>query len=655
MTEPACKCLEEILRELDAVAPGAPLLALGQTIFWDEPMKAGVALKLNRSKSDRRFVAGVHDTDYFAKLPRGRSGKVNFKTVAHNDTTTRGLWSAAGEFSSLFGSETVVTRDILAAAGLRVDWLNQQRPGFLDEATEAWGWRGIVSLEDRPPVSAELPLKGLFPELRGTFDWAAEASLACLAGQGRMLAEQEIDRLRAALCEEAEDPGITLAKFYEALLPTMYEFAANATIDIDSTTTSDLLRFNRETCNLPRFDLLRPFVDSSTREQAKACYDGAIRGSAGLYGLSRFGTGAIPFDLIVPGKGRGTIRLGNRGAVIMTPRPLFLSYRKPLSTVAELAELIEAKFGPGCVLVGKAVTLVGLLAREFVFVFHEKASAYVRHSRRLHDLLRERIGLELELNPILRVRYNAWDSLRVCCSWLRLPEPLQRPFGTEELCAPSFAERWKEVAGEQEALLRELGTLRRPIDLISYLDRTLGGSWRKLAEEYEALHLQLAALDGRLKEIRTKRDELYSEIRDLIRARVEAEIEKGRHFRAQIFEKPSASPEDLAERGRLTAHVEDVVAKIHDARHRMRALRSKQFELSSDPEIRRVHDRRKAIELEAELKRARLIRGAVIASSGLRNAAIRPSAWWFPLVCPDGLWFRETIESAECYLEPLVG
>ena len=82
-------------------------------------------------------------------------------------------------------------------------------------------------------------------------------------------------------------------------------------------------------------------------------------------------------------------------------------------------------------------------------------------------------------------------------------------------------------------------------------------------------------------------------------------------------------------------------------------LRHRQNALILDDEVRRIHVRRRSIELEAELKRLRLFRNAVITSKGLAKANLRPSAWWFPLVCPDGLWFRETIDTAECYLEPL--
>src|SRR5437879_840141 len=71
---PACTTLEEVLEELGRVAPTAPFLALGQTVLWDEPMKAGVALAAQALGKGRKLVGGVHDTDYFAKLPNAKRG-----------------------------------------------------------------------------------------------------------------------------------------------------------------------------------------------------------------------------------------------------------------------------------------------------------------------------------------------------------------------------------------------------------------------------------------------------------------------------------------------------------------------------------------------------------------------------------------------------
>lgn len=643
--------VREALRQLEEVAPNAPFLALGQTIFWDEPMKAGIALASKRQGYERRFVAGVHDTDYFAKLPSGRRQPGKFKAFAHNDTSTKGLWSAAGEFSTLFGSETVVSRESLVQSGLKIEKLRRARPDLLDEATEAWGWRGVVSLDEAPPVSAELPLKPVFQEIRSTFDWALDNALTSLTGESKAQAEELAVDLRSKLCDALEaDQNPTLSTFYKRLLPEFYDFAAGTHVDLDVSSTTELLKFNRATCELPRFQLLDAFLKPATKILAAQGYDQTITGS-GLYELKRFGTGAIPFDLVVPGKGRGTIRLGNRGLVIMTRQPLFASLKKPIESVVELAEVIERKFGPDCTLVGKAVTLIGMLAREFVFVFHEGASSYVKHSRKLHQTLNS-AGLSLIMNPILRVRYQAWDGLQVACSWLNLPEPFQGPFGTEELCAPSFAGRWRQVADEQVKLLAKLGELKRPIDLIRFLETGVGGSWSCLAREYEGLHTELERLKQDVDSLTAERHALYAKIKSLKAKRVELEQAKGDHFRDQIFEK---SPDDsqTQRRSQFEQEIEAVIKEIEACRRQVQELMRRQRDLAQDPVVMKVHDRRRSIELEAELKRMRLVRHAVISSKGLQNANLRPSAWWFPLVCPDGLWFRETIESAECYLEPL--
>jgi len=643
--------IEYALRQLAERSPGTALLALGQTIYWDEPMKAGVALAAAKLNLDLRFIAGVHDTDYFAKLPSGPRRKGQFRSLPHNDTTTRGLWSAAAEFSTLFGSETVVTRELLQAAGLKMSRLRLARPNIMDEATEAWGWRGVVSLDDQPPITAEVSLNRLFPVLRETLHWAIAGATDAIVGENQPTSLALAEKLQDQFCDAAEGAG-SLAELYERLVPEMYAFCAGEPVPLETTRTTALLRFNRSTCDQPRFDLLGLFVDPASRETARAGYDEAIRGGSGQYGLDRFGTGAIPFDIIIPNVGRGTIRLGNRGIVFMTPNPQFLSLKRPISTVAELAALIEAKFGNECTIVGKAVSLIGMLAREFTFVFHEGASSYVKSSRRLHQLLAQ-AGFPLLMNPILRIRYCAWDGLSASKrAWFRLPEPFSRAFGTEELCASSFSGRWRGVVDSQESLLKHLATLRRPIDLIRFLDTYVGGSWNRLAEEYEGLHQRLQLLEQKIAEISVTRGKLYERVQELKRRRTELEIEKGRHFRERIFEK-NASNVDTAERNRLSATIEEAIQERQSIREEFRRLRVEQVALVNDPEVQHAHERRQGIELEAELKRMRMIRGAVTASRGLTASSQRPSAWWFPIVSPSGAWFRQTIETADAYLEEL--
>ncbi|MBI3721802.1 MAG: hypothetical protein HY248_04540, partial [Fimbriimonas ginsengisoli] len=90
IVESHTRSFDHALGELARLAPDAPLLSCGQTVFWDEPMKVGVALAAARLKKPRRFVAAVHDTDYFAKHPGGKPRPGRFRALPHNDTTTRG-------------------------------------------------------------------------------------------------------------------------------------------------------------------------------------------------------------------------------------------------------------------------------------------------------------------------------------------------------------------------------------------------------------------------------------------------------------------------------------------------------------------------------------------------------------------------------------
>lgn len=643
--------LEDALNELAKTSPTAPFLALGQTIFWDEPMKVGIAAASNKLGMGRKFIAGIHDTDYFAKVPGSRNHTGGFVTLAHNDTTTRGFWSAAGEFSALFGSETVVTREALQAAGLRSHALLQYDTKFLDSATEAWGWRGIASLDEHAPITADVKVKNIFPELRSAFDWALELSLQCIGGKGRAEAEILADQLRTLICDKADETE-TVSDLYESLLPSFYAFPLGEPAPVETARTSRLLQFNSETCLLPRFEILNLFINPETRNEAVDAYNSAIERS-GLYGTSRFGTGAIPFDLVIPGLGRGTLRIGTRGVVIQTAKPQFLtiSAKEPLRDVCDLARLVEKKFGPNCAVVGKAVTLIGMLAREFVFVFHEGASSYVRFSRELHRKL-ARLGHPLSLNPILRIRYDAWGALTGSCSWLSLPEPFQQPFGTQEVCANSFSGRWRQVAAEQADLLQKLGNLRRPVELIRFLDLHYGGSWNTLATEYGDLNKGLNGLRERIETMRTSRAEMLHRRKALKSKLALTERAKGDHFRAAIFEKTPLEA-DLVRRRSYIADIENLkheIAQIDNDIHR--SIREQRDTVSAAAVLEQ-HAARRRIELEAELKRLRLIRNAVTSSKGLASANLRPSAWWFPLVCPKGDWFRKTWETAECYLEPL--
>lgn len=654
--------LASAMAELDNVAPRVPILALGQTVFWDEPMKAGIANWLARHGSPRDFVAGVHDTDYFAKVPGG-SGKVEgFKALPHNDVSTRELWSAAAEFSALFGSETVVKRETLTAAGLNTRRLEAQHPGTLEALTEAWRWRGIVSVGDDSMVASEVPCRAILADLRRALDWAIDLSLESLSGEPLARGQQVANQLRTLICDHADEFGCcTLTDLYESFLTLLHRLVSGTESPILTTRTSRLLRFNRESCELPRFELLDLFIRPETRAKAVSAYNQAVGGS-GLYELDRFGSGAIPFDVYIPKVGRGTIRLGKFGAVFLTPQPQFLTFRKECKSVKDFAEALEEKFGSHCAVVGKAVTLIGMLGREYCFAFHEGASGYVHRTRHMHQILSQELGQPLALHPILRIKYDTWSHLSSVDLELSLPKPLQQPFGKEFISTQEFSERWKEVGQAQVRLLHKLSETNRPLDLLRFLAQQAPSNgatsdpklpdWAAMALRYEALQNEQSKIQNQIDEFRQIRQGLYQKIKSLKVARQEMERKKGDHFRQYFFEK-HATEANQALRHQFERDIEKAIEEKDLAKAELRRASQSQGALTKGEERLDRHRAQREIESIAEEARARLIREAVIASAGLEHSNLRPSAWWFPLLSPGGEWFARTTESAEYYLEPL--
>jgi hypothetical protein len=645
-----CPEFRSVVSELDRVAPGVPLLALGQTVFWDEPMKSGVFRAFRELGGSRRFVAGIHDTDYFAKFPV--KGSTGVTALPHNDTTTKDLWSAAGEFSHLFGSETVVTKDKLTGSGAKVGLIEQFRPGFLDHVTEAYGWRGVVSQSTESKITAEKRLSVVFPALFDTLSWSLEESLALISGGHHRDSVQMAARIRQIVCEVKDSLlNDCLASFYEALLTPLHQLVSGGGYELETTRTTRLLRFNSETADLERFAVLDWFLNPAHRDLARRAYDESLEGSE-IYSLARFGSGALPFDLYVPGVGRGTLRLGNRGGVVMTENPVGFSFKGPITTRQQLAAVLEQKFGPDCVLVGKAVMLPLMLSAEYVFVFHEGASGYLWRTGKLARLLAD-AGCEITWHPILRVKLKPWEAMDDCCAWLHLPEPMHRAFGTEELSAPTFALRWQDVALEQKTMLRELSEVRRPLALLGYLQSQLGGQWERLAQEYESLQLAFSELGAEIADVKYRKRGVLLKLRGLKARRNELEHDRGRQWRAEIFEH-SLDQAALERRQKFGEELRQVDGEIDAAKREFSTLEREQQALVSTPRVVKHRDRRFNIALEAELMRMRLVREAVVSGEGLMKAGYRPAAWWFPLVCPDGTWFRSTMMKSECRIEPLV-
>ena len=211
------------------------------------------------------MVLGVHDTDYFAKARVSHKGAGRFALMPHNDGTTKSLWSAAGEISTLFGSETFPARHDYVKAGVAFRRLARAHPegpqAFLDEMTEAWGWRGLVYTGSRDLIVHYLPLRevgdGIIDMLRWGFAQRPGAGRAGLLS-GRSPRASRKPFWAGVRSSAPANPDKNLSDLFQFVLPRLYEMvlgAAPQNIRVDCTT--NLLCLTPETASFTPFSFRR--------------------------------------------------------------------------------------------------------------------------------------------------------------------------------------------------------------------------------------------------------------------------------------------------------------------------------------------------------------------------------------------------------------
>lgn len=656
---------------------GVKLLAMGQTVFWDEPVKAILRRLLDERLPDSVMVAGIHDADYFSKIPANTVAE-GWSMLAHNDGATRDMWVAAAEISRLFGSETIPYRELLASHGVQLDKIARDFPGgrdtLINTVTEAWGWRGLVHVDSTYEVACCVSLKDALPHLISLLEWGFSHSLDSISDNdgayGRTVADELISDIKVYADEHLD---ASVADMYCDLMVKLYSrLLGYRPANLELTRATELFRFNRSTADLPRFNLLKMFLNPETRSLCQESYDLAVEGSD-AYTLDRFPDGAIPFDLVVPCLGRGTICLRKGRVVIDMDDPVSIPCPVPVTTPEELAALLEDKFGPDISLVGKAITLVLMMAGEFIFVLHEEASAYVPRCEKMASMMKER-GLPAKFFPILRIDYHTWDSLSACNLTLQLPGHLASAIGQGEITSTEFADDWHSVADEQDNLLAQISGISSIDELLDFLAARQPETWKPRIAEYRSSIAAIRDLSARTEPLKIESVSLRDLSFSLKQSIQQTEAEKGEHFRSNI--KPLKDKQwDMESNGitsgtefdtlalELAKHEADrsqIEQKIVDMREQAKTAMNRSLEiknmvrdLEKGEEAERVRQSVRKIEYEAELSRLWLVRDAVLVSKGLRYTDHRPSAWWFLLADLELRWFNKVAETAEYYFEEI--
>ena len=673
-----------VLTVLDTIRqsyPNIPFLALGQTVFWDEPTKAVWRRLLDEHLPGAKIIAGVHDTDYFAKTSAHVGTDQKYVALPHDDGKTRDLWSAAGELSALFGSESVPTRAMFLAHCVPFDWLGKNYPGgksaLYADKTQAWGWRGIVHTESHSVIAHDIPIRDIQTALLEQLDWGFAESIACLADEASQARGAQLAAtVRGWVLEFLEtcSDSCRLSDLYQTLLPRFYSLLLGAyPAQFQTTSSLSLFQFNRETFSKPRFQFIDLFLNPKTRPTARAAYDKAVGGSgSGIYTLAAFGPGAIPFDLVIPGVGRGTIRLAPAALIVeTTPFETFVPIQSPITNLEQLTGVVENRFGPDAALVGKAVTLADMIASEFLVVFHETASGYTTMTQAMNAHLAAN-GLPLALHPIVRLSYPTWDTLAAVLpeTTLRLPSHLAATFGADTISAPDFSRRWREVVSASRLLLRQSRDLPSLRALLGFLEGRDAQCWCDHLDEYEAALKTLAEIARHSETLRGRIEEHGEEMAVWQKERQELERRKGDDWRQHL--KPLMAQRDTAHDAkeaaqwqrqidrqtaiRATAFDEPIAVcreRIAATRYLLAEFKHHRREMEHGPEASEARTKIAEITRAAQMARLELVRSAFLTVESLEHTQLRPTSWWLPLLDPTGGWFGALTAGTQARLEEL--
>ncbi|MCX7796887.1 MAG: hypothetical protein N2380_10300 [bacterium] len=601
--------IERVINEIREKYYGIPFLALGQTVLWDEPTKIALKYWLDKLYPEAVFIFGVHNTDYFAKSPIA-SNKDEYVLLSHNDNSTRNLWASTIEISRPFGSENHPTLQFFRRCNVPIDSIapKEKRDEFLDKITSSWGWMAVVKSGTRSIVACDIKLQDIIERLIELIIWGT-------CGAKDLIGEKECiknfcDKIKEFVLNYAEkNTNATITELFKELYKWFWqELIGYIPQNVNLTSSLELFRFNTETYNLPRFSIIEGFINPATSSVYKRCYNNAVKDS-GIYTLEYFGYGAIPFDLVIPGKGRGTICIQPKYLVIEGEEEIRVPLDNPITSLKELAEVIEKNFGKYSAIVGKAVTLLSMIRREFILVFNERGSLYYNLTFNMEQMLEEN-EIHLEFYPILRIRYGTWDLMEDMDREIILPDYMRIVFGKNSINPKEFSNRWRKVVEEQDYFIYKVANMRKPRELMKLLAEIIERKW----EEKLSLYNQL------------KQDLIIK------RSTIESNWQRVRELKEKLKE------------------ISDPIGR-RQLKEELRRLRDETWKMEKSKEIKEIREKLKELEMEVERAKAEILRCSYLVKENLPYTHCRPSAWWFIAMDPTRNWFKKIIDNLEVYTE----
>jgi chromosome segregation ATPase len=297
----------------------------------------------------------------------------------------------------------------------------------------------------------------------------------------------------------------------------------------------------------------------------------------------------------------------------------------------------------------------------------------------------------------LRLKYATWDALQEIDATFHLPPHLARTFSVEQITARDFAARWETVCEEQDALRIAIKNCQSPRDLMAFL-ATRDASWNEHLNEYSQAREAIRSLRERTRVLEAEVTALRNEARGLHEQASNVERVKGEDWRQTVqplrqrlfdlkegaaqrvlanagkklskeeraaqAQLETAEEQEIAElRERIAwcikerAHFDEEIGAARQRAHELRTqARSKTHErvtLEKSEAARQAREVIARLEYEAEWQRFQLVRDALVTSRGLHHTNYRPTAWWFPLISPDGKWLDRLANTAQARIEEL--